>query len=63
MVFMPCFGSNIILFSLEMETLYVFHGNVRAGPDGVDVSSCQRALLNVPNLAHVDLLELRQCIR
>lgn len=41
----------------------MFHGNVRAGPDGVDLSSCQRALVNVPNLARVDLLELRRCIR
>lgn len=63
MVFMLCFGLNIVLFSSEMETLYVFHGNVRAGPDGVDLSSCQHALLNVPNLGHVDLLELRRCIR
>lgn len=41
----------------------MFHGNVCADPDGVDLSSCQRALLNVPNLTHVDLLELRRCIR
>lgn len=41
----------------------MFHGNVRSGLGGVDLSNCQRALLNIPNLAHVDLLKLRRCIR
>ena len=48
-----------------MDKLFVFHSGevVCGGPFGLDLSSCERVVVIVLNLAHVPLVKLHRCIQ